>query len=82
VIDEEAVSGRGRVDDDGRDLAVLELEAQLASRVLVQGQSPFERPVEKTNETASQLMRKLMTIERFRVRSPAHATFFAKQETT
>jgi hypothetical protein len=35
------------VDDDGHDLAALELEAQLAHRVLVQRQSPFERPVEK-----------------------------------
>jgi hypothetical protein len=29
VLDEEAVSGGRRVDDDGRDLAVLELKAEL-----------------------------------------------------
>jgi len=45
VIDEEPVSGGGRADGDGRDAAVLELEAQVATRVLVQRQRTFKRSI-------------------------------------
>ena len=45
MLDEDPVSGGRRVDDDGRDLALLELEAELTGRVFVQRQGSLERPV-------------------------------------
>ena len=44
MLDEKAVSGGRRVDDDGRDLPVLELKAELTGGVLVKGQCPLKRP--------------------------------------
>ena len=44
VVDQEPVPGGGGVDCDGGDLPVLELKAQVAGRVLVQGQRALKRP--------------------------------------
>ena len=44
VVDQEPVPGCGGVDCDGGDLPVLELKAQVAGRVLVQGKRALKRP--------------------------------------
>ena len=42
VVDQKSVSRGGRVDSDCGDFALLELESQVAGRILVEGQSPLE----------------------------------------
>ncbi len=50
MVDEHPVPGGGGVDGDGRDLPLLELKAQVAAGVLVQGQSPLKRPDRQKNK--------------------------------